>query len=281
MVALFGAALGVSWASGRTTVLQELFAPVLGGVAHVTDGFDAMMARLRHFQTLEVDNAALRAEVTQLETALAARDEQARENERLHALLKLKVPAGVTPTAGRVIGRSPDNWHHRLMLDVGSEGGVQIDGVAVTDQGLVGRVVAVSGHTAAVALSTDPTGSVSIINLRTRSAGVMQGQGDAWPILRYMEQPEKWKVGDRLVTSGFGGTFPKGLAVGRVVKLKDERSAMNSSLQPAIFPELRVATYVDLPRLEALMVLPPGLKAMPVPPAPSPKPSPSASPKAR
>jgi rod shape-determining protein MreC len=285
LAALIGAAAAVSWASGRTMVLNEIFAPVLGGVEHVTGAWNRTVDRVKALQTLEEDNQRLKLRLDELETLVIARDEQVAENARLHDLLHMPLPKGVEPLVARVVGRNPDNWHQRLMLDAGTERGVKVDGVVVTRRGLVGRVVAVSANTANVALATDPGSSVSVINTRTRSAGVMQGQGDAWPALRYMEQPEKWKMGDRLVTSGFGGTIPRGLNVGKIVRLKNEKGTPGAPVQAMLFPELRVAVAVDLDKLEEVMVLPPGLAAVPTPPPPpprpkpSPKPSPKSSPK--
>lgn len=281
VVALVGAAAALSWASGRTMVLHELFAPVLGGVEQVTGAWNGGVSRLQALRTLEQDNATLHARVAELERQLGARDEQAQESARLHELLQLRTPKGLEPLIARVIGRNPDNWHQRLMLDVGAARGVTLNGVAVTSKGLVGKVVSVSANTAMVALATDPASSVSIVNTRTRSAGVMQGQGDVWPALRYMEQPEKWRMGDRLITSGFGGTFPKGLVVGKIVRLKSEKGQTGSSVQAMLFPELRVATAVELDKLEEVWVLPAGLTAMPTPPPPPPKPQPTATPSAK
>jgi cell shape-determining protein MreC len=111
-----------------------------------------------------------------------------------------------------------------------------------------------------------------VLNTRTRSAGVIMGQGDQWPTLRYLDQPEKWKVGDRLITSGLGGTFPKGLNIGKIVKIK--------SASDMFYPELRVQPNVPLDKIEEAIVLPPGTPEMPVPtPKPTPTPDPNATPK--
>lgn len=278
LAALIGAAVAVSWASGRTMVLNEIFAPVLGAVEHVTGAWNRSVDRVKALQTLETDNQVLKQRVDELESQLSAYGEQAAENARLHDLLKMPMPEGVEPILARVIGRNPDNWHQRLVLDVGGARGVMLNGVAVTRRGLIGRVVAVSPNTANVALVTDPGSSVSVLNTRTRSTGVMQGQGDAWPALRYMEQPEKWKMGDRLITSGLGGSVPKGLPVGKIVRLKNEKGTPGAPVQALLFPELRVASAVDLDKLEEILVLPPGLTAMPTPPPPPPKPKPSPTP---
>jgi rod shape-determining protein MreC len=222
----------------------------------------------------------LEKRVEELESLVNTRYEQSLEKARLHQLLKLNLPTGVEPLVARVVGRNPDNWHQRLVLDQGDTRGIRLNSVVVTRQGLVGRVVTVASYTAMVALISDPATAVSVLNTRTRLAGIMQGQGDRWPALRFLEQPEKWRIGDALITSGLGGGYPKGLPVGRIVQLKNEKNAPATAMQALLFPELRVVTGVDLSALEEVLVLPPGLAAMPAPPTPSPRPSPAASPAA-
>ncbi|MFP5504096.1 MAG: rod shape-determining protein MreC, partial [Candidatus Sericytochromatia bacterium] len=268
-----GAAVGISWASGRTLVLAELFAPVVGGVQSVTTAATDSVERVQALHRLEVENAELKKKVDALESLLVTRDEQAAENQRLHGLLKLQVPQEAEPkTVARVIGRNPDNWHQRVLLDKGTASGAPLKGVLLNQRGLIGHVVTTSPHTSLGALLTDPASAVPVINMRTRSAGVVVGQGDGWPVLRYMEQPEKWKVGDRLITSGLGSIYPKGILVGKIIRLK--------TAENTFFPELRVEPAVELERLEEVIMMPPGLAAMPTPtPKPTPKPSPSATPK--
>lgn len=275
LAALIGAAVGISWASGRTLVLAELFAPVVGGVQSVTTAATDSVERVQALHRLEVENAELKKKVDALESLLVTRDEQASENQRLHRLLKLRVPQEAEPkSVARVIGRNPDNWHQRVLLDKGTASGAPLKGVLLNQRGLIGHVVTTSAHTSLGALLTDPASAVPVINMRTRSAGVVVGQGDGWPVLRYMEQPEKWKVGDRLITSGLGSIYPKGILVGKIIRLK--------SAENTFFPELRVESAVELERLEEVLMMPPGLAAMPTPtPKPTPKPtaSPSATPR--
>jgi rod shape-determining protein MreC len=280
LAALLGAAVAVSWISGRTMVLHELFRPFLGAVDHVTGATNQTIDRVKDLRTLERDKARLEARVRQLEALLDARVEQGLENARLHELLKLQLPTGIEPLVARVVGRNPDNWHQRIVLDAGHDRGVQLNGVVVTRKGLVGRVVTLAANTAMVALVTDPASAVSVLDTRNRYAGVMQGQGDKWPVLRYLERPERWRIGDRLVSSGLGGAFPKGLQVGRIVQLQNEKERPGTSVQAMLYADLRVVPAVDLDALEEVLVLPAGLPAMPEPPAPSPRPSPTGAPPA-
>ncbi|MEB3223972.1 MAG: rod shape-determining protein MreC [Candidatus Sericytochromatia bacterium] len=276
LAALLGAAVAVSWISGRTMVLHELFRPFLGAVDHVTGATNQTIDRVKDLRTLERDKARLEARVRELEALLDTRMEQGLENARLHDLLKLQLPTGVEPLVARVVGRNPDNWHQRIVLDAGHDRGVQLNGVVATRKGLVGRVVTLAANTAMVAFVTDPASAVSVLNTRNRYAGVMQGQGDKWPVLRYLERPDRWRIGDRLISSGLGGTFPKGLPVGRIVQLQNEKERPGTSVQAMLYADLRVVPAVDLDALEEVLVLPAGLPAMPAPPTPAPRPSPAA-----
>jgi rod shape-determining protein MreC len=270
LAALIGVAVLISYASGRTLVLTQPLSVILAPLLSATDTWMGGVERVRSLKRLEAENSALKGRITELEAQLKDRAEEASENARLHELLKLPLPEEAKPiTVGRVIGRNPDNWHQRLVIDKGTTSGIVTESVVADRQGLIGKVTGTGPSVALVALLTDPSTSVGVLNTRTRSSGVVQGQGDRWPILRYMEQPEKWKVGDRLITSGLGGVYPKGLAVGRVVKLKSDAETY--------FPELRVEPAVALDHLEEVILLPPRLTAMPTPvPKPTPKPSPSA-----
>lgn len=275
LAVLVGTAAAISYASGRSMVLTEVVSLALKPVTAVTGAWGQTVDKVQSVRNLEAENAGLKTRIQELEQQLRDREEAARENQRLATLLKLRVPEAAKPiTVARVVGRSPDNWHQRLILDKGSDAGIQKHCVVANQQGLIGKVVAVGPSTALVSLLTDPTMAVSVLNTRTRSAGVVQGQGDPYPVLRYMEQPEKWKVGDRLITSGLAGTFPKGLPVGKIVKLQNAETGVSS--------DLRVQSQVAMDTIEEVILMPPGLVEMPTPPPkpkPSPKPSGSPAPK--
>lgn len=272
--ALVGAAAIINWFSGRSFQLVDLARPFLGGAQSVSTAWRSGVEKAQDLATLERDNQNLKARVAELEREARAREEALLEHRRLLTLLKLPLPAAAKPaTIARVIGRNPDNWHQRLILGKGEVDGLRADAVVMSGDGLVGRVLTAAPHTALVSVLTDPASSVSVINARTRAAGVIQGRSDAWPVLRFTEQPDKWRVGDRLLTSGLGGIYPKGIHVGTIVKLQ-------SGAAQALFADLRVQPAAPLDRLEEVVVMPPGIPAMPTPPPPSPKPSasPGASP---
>ena len=108
------------------------------------------------------------------------------------------------------------------MLDKGNADGVRKNMAVVTPLGVVGQVVAVTPHTAKVLLMTDPNSGIDVLVQRTRSRGIVSGSLETGTILKYVKRSEDIQEGDRLITSGIDGVFPKGLMVGTVIKVRKQ-----------------------------------------------------------
>lgn len=247
--ALFVAAGGLSWASGRTAIFSQLLSPGWRFTQSVVGSIQGGATYFQDLESLRKENALLRAKLTEAEAQLARRLEVEGENQRLTQLLALSasvVPKGI---AARVIGRSPDNWQQRLIVDRGLEDGLGIDSVVMTPRGVIGRVLFIESHTAIVSLLTDPGQTVAVLNQRSRSPGVVLGEGETNLTLQYLPQQVDFHVGDVIETSGLGGVYPKGLSVGKVIRVDAQPNAVT--------PRVTLVLNVDLDRIEEVLVLPP------------------------
>lgn len=249
VAALLGAAGMLSWASGRTAILSQLLSPGWRFSQAVVGSVRGGATYFQDLDKLRKENAELRGQLTNAEAQLAHRLEVDSENQRLNQLLALVpnvVPHGI---AARVIGRSPNNWQQRIVIDRGIEDGVGVDSVILTPRGVIGRVLLAEGHTAVVSLLTDPGQTVALLNQRSRSPGVALGEGETNLTLQYLPQQVDFHVGDAMATSGFGGVYPKGLSVGKVIRVDQ---------QPyAVTPKVTIVLNVDLDRIEEVLALPP------------------------
>jgi rod shape-determining protein MreC len=135
-----------------------------------------------------------------------------------------------------------------LSIDRGSDDGVSKHMPVMTADGVVGRVLAVAGHSADVLVLTDRNSSIAVRVERTRARANVRGLGkpDAAK-LEYALRAEDIIEGDALVTSGTDGVFPRGIKVGKVTQL--ERSAHG------LFQEARVVPAVDVTRVEEVLVV--------------------------
>ena len=150
-----------------------------------------------------------------------------------------------------MIGYDASNLVRSAVLDRGSRDGL-VDGMTVmTPRGLVGKVVRLGPTAARVLLVTDPGSSVNAMVQRSRAKGVIYGQrgtaGGSQLVLRYVPQGEEIKPGDRVITSGLGGIFPEGIAIGQVSQVRQQGTDM--------FQEATVEPFVDFARVESVFVI--------------------------
>jgi rod shape-determining protein MreC len=102
-------------------------------------------------------------------------------------------------------------------LDVGIKSGIQKDSVVISAHGLVGKVIAVGQKTAEVMLLSHPLSSVPVYVERTNAVGVIKGDIRQGVLLEYV-LADQLADGDRLLTSGQGGVFPRGINVAVIEK---------------------------------------------------------------
>jgi len=230
----------------------RLLAPLQCALASITEGVSELFTTLRELRTLRQENEALRELADRLMIENVRLKEAEAENESLRRLLKF---TQANPhqryrgaeVVGRVIGRDPSNFFSYLTIDVGSDQGIRQGMPVVTDRGLVGRVTEVGFTSSKVLLIIDARSSVNALIQRSRASGVVEGMLGGMLILKYISQDEQVGVGDVVLTSGLGGTFPKGIVIGQVVAVHRQDIEM--------FQQAQVRPTVDFGRLERVLVI--------------------------
>ena len=211
---------------------------------HVFRPIGAAWARPR----LAAENRRLLDEIARLKMQLSDHAELAAENDRLRAALDFDRRNPGTWVAAPVLSRGGTlGAGDMLRIGKGSAAGIR-KGVAVAvPEGLVGQVAEVSRHTAEVRLLTDPavkvaceveTGEVG----RPAAFGILSG-GRLVHLKRDLVLPEYAKV----VTSGLGGVYPRGIMVGT---LSQGAHADETQLEQ----EGEITPAVDFPLLETVFI---------------------------
>ncbi len=196
---------------------------------------------------LKEENHQLREEVRRLKQENANLKESAQTLERLQRLLLLKARVPGAMVAAEVVAYSPSAWFRTIVINKGQRDGVKKGFPAVTLEGVVGKVIKVSSSSSVVLLVIDRNSSVDCLVQRTRTRGILEGEGGGRCYLRYVSRTEDIQVGDHVVTSGLEGIFPKGLSLGEVAKV--EKKAYG------LFQEIEIMPSADLGRLEEVMVI--------------------------
>jgi rod shape-determining protein MreC len=213
------------------------------------------------------DNQALRAENEQLHQSYIDTTEILAENARLRAMLDYKKTAPQFDfVIASVVARDPGTWTNIIIINRGTAQGITKDMPVVTPQGLVGNVIQAYSGTAKVQLVLDPRSAVGALVQRpeSRVAAIVEGSGarPLSPRMVNLARDADIIKGDKVITSGFGGIYPKGLLIGEVVDVVNEEGGLlkYGVLKPA----------VNFDRLEEVLVIVRSREPAPAIPAPAP-----------
>jgi rod shape-determining protein MreC len=218
-------------------ILLWLLRPMQLGTHAVTGWFSDAHKGFGTLSGFKTENERLRNRIQQLEAERNKLLETEATNRRLQQLLDFRAqlpPGSVTAT---IIANSASTWFQSCLLDKGSSDGVGKGMAAVTPLGVVGQVISTAARSAKVLLITDPNSGVDVLVQRTRARGIVSGSLEQKTVMKYVKRSEDIQVGDRLITTGLDGVFPKGLMVGTVAKVQKQNLGLFQyiELTPAVF----------------------------------------------
>ncbi|MGD0877311.1 MAG: rod shape-determining protein MreC [Anaerolineales bacterium] len=202
----------------------------------------------RNVASLLESNTELEAEVARLQTQVIDLQQQVTETNILSALVDFaRANPEYSYKAASVIGRDPSPFLRYVVINVGSNEGVLPGMPVVTDKGLVGRVVAVIAEAARVQLVTDAASAVDVRLQASNTEAMLEGSVTGELSLNMISQDAVIQVGDVVLTSGLGGTYPPNLLVGQVVSIR--------KLQSELFQQAAIQPNVDFTRLQFILVI--------------------------
>lgn len=162
------------------------------------------------------ENDQLRRELAELRIRLQQQEALAQQSRSLQALLSLKSSTALDTVAATIIagGASPD--FRTATIDKGTRAGLRPDVAVLAPEGVVGRVILPTALAAKVQLLIDRSAAVGAMDERSRVQGVVLGTGTDLLRMEYVAGTADVKTGDRVVTSGIDGIYPKGFVIGQI-----------------------------------------------------------------
>ncbi len=173
--------------------------------------------------------------------------EELKKYRRVDSLLSYHPIARSGFQVAEVIAWDSTNVAQTLVINKGNRDNVYENMVALTHDGLVGRVVTATGHASRVLMITDARSAVDAYVQNSRARCIVVGQNKRQCIIRYLSRDAEVKPGDTLISSGLGGIFPKGLPLGKV-----------SSLEPGegmLFYRAEMKPGFNLDKIEEVLIM--------------------------
>jgi len=272
--------------SGILGPVQSLVAAPLifvqRGVASVNTQFIRWTGQLANLQNLQAENEALQKALVRYQAELVQLREISADYSRIAALLNYRDRTTIASrqyVTAAAIGRDTTGLLHTITIDHGQRDGLAVGMPVVTDLGLVGRITAINASSAQILLLTDTS---SYVNARLQDALNSQANGQAKPgttptalsvvgaanpigvanalvegtvvgtaggdlTMTFITVGAPINPGDLAVTSGLGGNFPPGLAIGQVIASRLDDSQL--------FQQAQLRSLIDFTRLQTVLVI--------------------------
>ena len=219
----------------------DLASPVLEAIARPVAAANRAIADLKEFASLRQENARLREENARLQTWQTAARRLENENERLRELSLFREGPEASFITARIVGDSVSAYVRGALLNVGRRVGVAPGQAVVTGEGLAGRIAEVGENSSRVLFVTDVNSRLPVLIERTRERAILAGDNSPQLRLTLLQSVQGVQRGDRIITSGHGGSFPVGIPVGEVVETSEGH--------------VRVRPFADFSRLEFVRVV--------------------------
>ena len=211
--------------SGQLVSPEGLFAgiitPIQSAISKAGQVFSEYLYRVKLRSNIEYEYNQLKAQNDELILRSLLYEELEEENAQLRALLgEYETRASMNPVLARVIASESGNYFSTFTINKGRKDGIDDQMAVITSEGLVGYVYEVFDTTSKVITIIDDQASLAALIESSRDQGAIKGTlgstGEPLCRMSYLSADSVPRPGDRVITSGVGVSFPKGLLIGYV-----------------------------------------------------------------
>ncbi|MDR2337185.1 MAG: rod shape-determining protein MreC [Deltaproteobacteria bacterium] len=227
-------------------LVGRVIAPAEKGRHELFQSIAAAWNRYVNLWDIEKSRNLLFTENKALEDKIASLIEVEYENQRLRKLLNFGQSYPYKLIGATVIGRNSSNWVRSLTINRGKQDGMKVGSPVVDGKAVVGQIIAVSKKTSTVLLLTDNISGIDALIQSSRTPGIIKGTGTAMLEMNYVLKGSGVVVGDKVISSGLDGIYPKGKLIGTVTKAEDT---------VGLVKKIEVKPSMDLFKLEEVLVL--------------------------
>jgi rod shape-determining protein MreC len=236
---------------GETRTLFErtvmtIFSPVPKAVNWVGGTTSDMFHGYLDMRRSVNENLDLHRKVAALTTENLKLRQSATEMRRLRSLLGYSEQFNLQTSMAQAIMLDTSGRFKSIIIDRGSSDGIEVNDPVVNANGLIGRVVLTTKDMAKIQLITDSNAAVGALVERTRRQGVIRGDGAGAAEMNDVPSLADIVPGDRVLTAGIDGIYPKGIPIGVVVK---------ADKGPNLFKDIIVKPSVDVGSIEEVIII--------------------------
>jgi rod shape-determining protein MreC len=224
--------------------ISDAAVPVISVIGRPMDAFYDVGTWISEMVQLRQQNVLLKNQNVELLKWQAAAKAMEVENTELRKLMNVVAAHKSGYITARIVSDVGGPYVHSALMSGGSKSGIRKNQPVISENGLMGRVVDVGKNSSRVLLLNDINSRVPVIAENANIKSILVGNNTGIPSLSYLSSDSKIKVGDRIVTSGDGGVFPKGIPVGVVTSVEDGMVNVQPFVEPSRTEYVSIMDYM-------------------------------------
>ncbi|WP_461207235.1 rod shape-determining protein MreC [Clostridium sp. DL1XJH146] len=233
--------------------LGTIINPIQSGLYKINDNIIGNISIITNLNEVKEENKNLKEENIELQNKIANYDSLQAENDRLTGLLNIKDTMSEYDYVGcEIVGKTGQNIYDGFVINRGSEDDLYAGMVVINSSGLVGRIISVGKNWSIVQTVLNENIAIAALIEDTRESDcIVRGYTDfddeKYLKLSYLSIENEIKEGDTISTSGIGEIYPKGIKIGTVLEIEEDKGKLSKS---AIIDPI-----VDFNTIEELLVV--------------------------
>ncbi|MCB9060041.1 MAG: rod shape-determining protein MreC [Halobacteriovoraceae bacterium] len=223
-----------------------LFAPMQSSVTMIGKKFDSVFDRYLANMNAVDENLKLKSDIASMREQLFTLDELQKENRRLKDLMQFGEDTKWERILAQVVARDSSSNFKMIRVNKGLTHGLSLQSAVITADGLVGHVYRLSDNYADILTILDQNNRVDVLNERLRVHGILEGDDDIC-IMKFVKRTSQVGLNDKIITSGLGNIYPKGIPVGKISHIERESYGITQYIE--------VKPFVNFSGLEEVVIL--------------------------
>lgn len=223
-----------------SSLATDIFSPIVELLAIPAKMVSGTLNYFYDFKDIRAENKKLREENRNLVIKSSRAASLEVENRLLAKLLNYIPPKDAEYSTAKVVAEEGNAFSRALIVYTAGNDKVKKGQIALSDNGVIGRVEKVGSAYSKILMITDINSKIPVVIERTRTRGILSGNNTSNPKLIFTPLEAEIAIGDKVVTSGVAGVFPSGLPVGKII------STDKNNIQIKTFSNLDKIEYVRL-----------------------------------
>lgn len=219
----------------KNTVRDTVSVP-LSSLKKAYNDFSEWLVSVFRASQIKRENEKLREELKSVRKLVLEAEAIKKENEELRKILGISKLYKEKAIVAEIIAVNQELSGKFYMINKGRKDGIRLNQAVVTADGVFGKIYSLGENSSIVLPINHPLSAVSARISETGEVGIVEGSASGKLYLKLISKESRASIGMIVVTSGFGGVYPRNLLIGTIKSVHSDPNRLDLEIEvgPAV-----------------------------------------------